>query len=58
MSDFQPGVVVKDSEGHTPLMYATKYNYERSVNQLTMQRSNDLNEEDANSMTILMHMMF
>ena len=58
MCDFPPGVKVKDSEGLTPLMYAAKLGLDKSMNVLTMQRSNDLNEEDANSMTILMHTAF
>jgi ankyrin repeat protein len=39
-------------------MYAAKNSYATSVNFLTMQRTNDLNEEDDFSLTILMHTMF
>lgn len=45
---------VKNSDGLTPLMFAAKHGYKQIVNYLT-QRTNDLDEEDANSLTILMH---
>ena len=54
MTDFGEGVTVKDSEGLTPLMYAVKGKKKKSVDFLTGQKSNDLNEEDNNAQTILM----
>ena len=41
----------------TPLMFASSKGYNEIVNYLTL-RTKDLNEEDANSMTILMHYLF
>lgn len=38
-------------------MYAVKQKKPKSVNFLTGQKSNDLNEEDNHTMTILMHTM-
>ena len=54
MFDYESQMAVKNSDGLTPLMYAAKHGYNQIVNFLT-QRTNDLNEEDANSLTILMH---
>lgn len=50
-------MTVKDSEGRTPLMYASSKGYNEIVNYLTL-RTKDLNEEDNNSLTILMHYLF
>ena len=50
-------LTVKDTEGRTPLMYASAKGYNEIVNYLTL-RTKDLNEEDANSLTILMHYLF
>jgi len=52
--DYESQMNVKNSDGLTPLMFAAKHGYNQIVNFLT-QRTNDLNEEDANSLTILMH---
>jgi len=54
MCDYNDDLASKNSEGLTPLMFAAKHGYNDIVNFLT-QRTNDLNEEDANSLTILMH---
>jgi ankyrin repeat protein len=54
MCNFPPGVQIKDSEGLTPLMYAAKHSYDKSMNYLTKANSDDLNEEDPHQMTILM----
>jgi len=48
---------VKNSVGMTPLMFAAEKNYHLIVNYLS-NRTRDLNEEDANSMTILVHQLF
>lgn len=50
-------MAVKDSEGRTPLMFASAKGYNEIVNYLTL-RSNDLNQEDLNGLTILMHYLF
>lgn len=41
----------------TPLMFASSKGYNEIVNYLTL-RTKDLNEEDANSLTILMQYLF
>lgn len=50
-------MAVKDSEGRTPLMFASAKGYNEIVNYLSL-RSSDLNQEDLNGMTILMHYLF
>ena len=50
-------MAVKDSEGRTPLMFASAKGYNEIVNYLTL-RSKDLNQEDVNGLTILMHYLF
>ena len=50
-------LTVKDSEGRTPLMLASAKGCNEIVNYLTL-RTKDLNEEDAHSLTILMHYLF
>ena len=41
----------------TPLMFASSKGYDEIVNYLTL-RTKDLNEEDANSLTLLMQYLF
>lgn len=57
MCDVGAKLTVKDSKGRTPLMYASAKGYNEIVNYLTL-RTKDLNEEDANSLTILIHYLF
>jgi ankyrin repeat protein len=57
MCDQGAKLTVKDSKGRTPLMYASAKGYNEIVNYLTL-RTKDLNEEDANSLTILIHYLF
>lgn len=49
--------VIKDSQGLTPVMFAAKHGYNESLNQLVLQNSNNINEEDKNCQTILMHVL-
>lgn len=53
MYDFNKDINAKDSQGLTPLMYASRRNKEKVVDMLTL-RSDNLNEEDSNYQTILM----
>jgi ankyrin repeat protein len=57
MCDQGAKLTVKDSKSRTPLMYASAKGYNEIVNYLTL-RTKDLNEEDANSLTILIHYLF
>ena len=50
-------MAVKDSEGRTPLMFASSHGCNEIVNYLTL-RAKDLNQEDHNGLTILMHYLF
>jgi len=54
MCDHGALLTVKNSVGMTPLMFAAEKNYAEIVNYLSL-RTRDLNEEDANSTTILVH---
>lgn len=55
MYDYNDGETnPKNSQGLTPLMYAAKNSKDAIVNFMT-QRKIDLNEEDKNGMTILVH---
>jgi ankyrin len=54
MCDYDAVLTVQNKEGLTPLMYASKLNLHDVVLQLSL-RTRDLNQEDFNSMTILMH---
>ena len=44
----------RNSNGETPLMFATGQNYYNVVNFLSL-RSENLDEEDENGMSLLMH---
>lgn len=55
--DHGANLTVKDSEGRTPLMYAASKGYNEIVNYLTL-RTKDLNEEDNDSLTLLMIYLF
>jgi ankyrin repeat protein len=57
LCDHGAKLTVKDSKGRTPLMFASSKGYNEIVNYLTL-RTKDLNEEDFNSLTILMHYLF
>lgn len=57
MCDHEASLTVKNSVGMTPLMFAAEQNYQSIVNYLSL-RTSDLNEEDANSITILVHHLF
>lgn len=50
-------MAVKDSKGRTPLMFASAKGYNEIVNYLTLW-AKDLNEEDSDCLTILMHYLF
>ena len=54
MCDHGALLTVKNSVGMTPLMFAAEQNYQNIVNYLSL-RTTDLNEEDSNSITILVH---
>lgn len=55
MCDHNVSLTVKNSTGMTPLMFAAeKKDCEKVVNYLTL-RTTDLNEEDLNCKTILVH---
>jgi hypothetical protein len=58
MLDFIQEHVIKDSGGLTPQMYAGKNNYPISMKFLTENLSVNLNEEDNEGYTILMHTVF
>lgn len=57
MCDHGISLTVKNSVGMTPLMFAAEQNYQIIVNYLSL-RTRDLNEEDSNSITILVHQLF
>ena len=57
LCDHGANLTVKDGEGRTPLMYASSKGYNEIVTYLTV-RTKDLNEEDNNSLTVLMHYLF
>lgn len=57
MMDHGASLTVKNSVGMTPLMFAAEQNYHSIVNYLSL-RTRDLNEEDANCITILVHQLF
>ena len=57
MCDHGASLTVKNSIGMTPLMFAAEQNYHIIVNYLSL-RTRDLNEEDSNSITILVHQLF
>jgi ankyrin repeat protein len=57
MCDHGSSLTVKNSVGMTPLMFAAEQNYQIIVNYLSL-RTRDLNEEDSNSITILVHQLF
>lgn len=60
MSDHGTSLTVKNSVGMTPLMFAAEkaeQNYQSIVNYLSL-RTTDLNEEDSNGITILVHQLF
>ena len=57
MCDHKAKLTVKNSVGMTPLMFAAEQQYQEIVNYLSL-RTRDLNEEDANSITILVHHLF
>jgi ankyrin repeat protein len=57
MCDHGASLTVKNSVGMTPLMFAAEQNYQIIVNYLSL-RTRDLNEEDSNSITILVHQLF
>ena len=50
-------MLIKNSQGLTPVMFAAKNGYNDSLNQLVLQNSSNINEEDKNCMTILMHVL-
>ena len=54
MCDHGALLTIKNSVGMTPLMFAAEQNYYPIVNYLSL-RTRDLNEEDSNSITILVH---
>ena len=56
MCDQGASLTVKNSVGMTPLMFAAEHNYEKIVNYLSL-RTRDLNEEDSNSITLLVHQL-
>lgn len=49
--------MIKTSQGLTPVMFAAKNMYNESLNQLVLHNSSNVNEEDKNCMTILMHVL-
>ena len=55
--DLNPEVNAKDSRGLTPLMFAAKNKHEEVVQILANGKSINLDEEDTNKMTILMHFL-
>ena len=57
MCDHGALLTVKNSVGMTPLMFAAEQNYQNIVNYLSL-RTTDLNEEDSNSITNLVHQLF
>ena len=57
MCDHGSSLTVKNSVGMTPLMFAAEQNYQIIVNYLSL-RTRDLNEEDSNSITKLVHQLF
>ena len=56
MCDQETSLTIKNSAGMTPLMFAPENNYEKIVNYLSL-RTRDLNEEDSNSITLLVHQL-
>jgi ankyrin repeat protein len=56
MCDHNAQLTVKNSVGMTPLMFAAEKNFHDIVNYLSL-RTRDLNEEDSNSITILVHQL-
>lgn len=57
MCDHEASLALKNSVGMTPLMFAAEQNYQSIVKFLS-NRTTDLNEEDANNITILVHHLF
>lgn len=57
MSYSSASLGVKNAAGMTPLMFAAEQNYQTIVDYLSL-RTRDLDEEDSNSVTILMHQLF
>lgn len=55
--DYGASLTIKDSQGRTPMMYAAAKDHNEIVNYLTL-RTKDLNEEDNDSLTILMIYLF
>lgn len=51
---YEASLGVKNSAGMTPLMFAAEQNYQTIVDYLSL-RTRNLDEEDSNSITILMH---
>ena len=54
MCDYDVDLEVTNSEGLTPIMYASKMGQDEVVLMLSL-RSKNLNQEDSYSLTILMH---
>ena len=48
---------IKNSQGLTPVMFAAKNNYLEALNVLVLLDNTNINEEDKNAMTILMHVL-
>ena len=57
LCDHGANLAVKDNEGMTPLMYASSKGRDEIVNYLTL-RTKDLNEEDKNSLTLLIQYLY
>ena len=56
MGDSYDGLQVKNSEGQTPILFAAMNKYRDIVDYISL-RTNALDEEDAHSITILMHFL-
>lgn len=50
-------MIIKNSQGLTPAMFAAKNNFQESLNVLVLLNADSINEEDTNCMTILMHVL-
>lgn len=48
---------IKNGQGLTPVMFAAKNNYLEALNVLVLLDNTNINEEDKNAMTILMHVL-
>ena len=55
--DYEEQILIKNSAGLTPAMFAAKNNYYESLNVLVLLNADSINEEDKNCMTILMHVL-